>query len=82
MLAIGQPGEEFWSSKEVARWLGVTSRTVRLWAECGEIPALRAGRQWRFRPNELKLWLNNSANPIGSSRIVSERLQVEPPGKD
>ena len=40
-------------------WLGVSARTVCLWAECGEIPALKIGRQWRFPVSELRQWLDS-----------------------
>lgn len=43
----------------VAKWLGVSTRTVCLWAECKEIPALKIGRQWRFREGDLSVWLQD-----------------------
>ena len=41
----------------VSKWLGVSTRTLCLWAECREIPAIKIGRQWRFRESELANWL-------------------------
>jgi len=35
----------FLSTADVARSLGVAARTLCLWAECGEIPAIEIGRQ-------------------------------------
>jgi excisionase family DNA binding protein len=32
-------------------------RTVSLWAECGEIPAFKVGRQWRFRRESITKWI-------------------------
>jgi len=49
-------------TREVAEFLGVSSRTVRLWAELHEIPALRIGRQWRFRRSELNDWLGKKTS--------------------
>jgi excisionase family DNA binding protein len=43
----------------VAKWLGIAPRTVCLWAECKEIPAIKIGRQWRFREAEVGEWLRN-----------------------
>jgi excisionase family DNA binding protein len=43
----------------VAKWLGMAPRTVCLWAACKEIPAIKIGRQWRFRESELLEWLPN-----------------------
>ncbi len=45
------------TTKEVSRWLGVSSRTLRLWAESCEIPALKVGCQWRFDRNSIQEWL-------------------------
>ena len=35
-------------TEKVASRLQVAVRTIRLWAECGVVPALKIGRQWRF----------------------------------
>jgi excisionase family DNA binding protein len=51
--------ESFLTTAAVARWLGVAPRTICLWAECKEIPAIKIGRQWRFREGELFEWLRN-----------------------
>lgn len=49
--------EPFLSTSQVSKWLGIAPRTLCLWAECAEIPATKIGRQWRFRPREIKRWL-------------------------
>jgi excisionase family DNA binding protein len=57
----------------VARWLGISTRAVCLRAECKEIPAIKIGRQWRFRQDELREWLQSgragmvSKHTVGSS---------------
>ena len=51
--------EPLLTTAAVAKWLGVATRTVCLWAECKEIPAIKIGRQWRFREGELREWLNS-----------------------
>ena len=58
----------FWNSRDVAKWLDVTARTVCLWAERDKIPAVKVGRQWRFRPADLNAWLSRMANSSGASR--------------
>jgi len=45
------------TTEEISRWLGVSPRTICLWAECQEIPALKIGRHWRFDPESLTEWL-------------------------
>jgi len=51
--------EPLLTTAAVAKWLGIAPRTVCLWAECKEIPAIKIGRQWRFRESELRDWLRN-----------------------
>ena len=51
--------EPLLTTAAVAKWLGIAPRTVCLWAECKEIPAIKIGRQWRFRESELREWLRN-----------------------
>ena len=52
--------EPLLTTAAVAKWLGIAPRTVCLWAECTEIPAIKIGRQWRFRESELREWLQDS----------------------
>jgi excisionase family DNA binding protein len=52
--------EPLLSTAAVARWLGVSTRAVCLWAECKEIPAIKIGRQWRFRQEDLARWLEDA----------------------
>ncbi len=44
----------------VARKLGVSTRSIRLWAQCGELPAIKVGRQWRIEEASLHQWITNS----------------------
>jgi len=51
--------EPLMTTAAVAKWLGISTRAVCLWAECKEIPAIKIGRQWRFRQDELSEWLKS-----------------------
>ncbi len=51
--------EPLMTTAAVAKWLGISTRAVCLWAECKEIPAIKIGRQWRFRQDELAEWLKS-----------------------
>src|SRR5262249_45352315 len=58
--------EPLLSTAAVAKWLGVATRTICLWAECKEIPAIKIGRQWRFREGELREWIDSpQASRVG-----------------
>jgi excisionase family DNA binding protein len=51
--------EPLLTTAAVAKWLGISTRAVCLWAECRELPAIKVGRQWRFRHDELSDWLRS-----------------------
>jgi len=51
--------EPLLTTAAVAKWFGISTRAVCLWAECKELPAIKVGRQWRFRRDELGRWLEN-----------------------
>ena len=51
--------EPLLTTAAVAKWLGISTRAVCLWAECKTIPAIKIGRQWRFRQDELSQWLES-----------------------
>src|ERR1043166_1528225 len=67
----------FWNSRDVAKLLDVTARTVCMWAECGEIPAVRVGRQWRFRPADLNAWLGRMANSSTTAAALREPVGAQ-----
>ena len=52
--------EPLLTTAAVAKWLGISTRAVCLWAECKELPAIKLGRQWRFRRDELSDWLGRT----------------------
>ncbi len=45
------------TTEEALEYLHVSVRTVYRLIKSGKLPALRAGRQWRFRKRELDEWL-------------------------
>ncbi len=47
----------FLTTEEVLGCLKVTPRTVYRLIRSGELPAVRVGRQWRFRKGDLETWL-------------------------
>jgi excisionase family DNA binding protein len=63
------------TTAEVAKLLRISARTVRLWAECSELPALRVGSQWRFRVTEIERLLTKGgqqAEPRPGLRIPTK----------
>src|SRR6476469_341288 len=49
--------ESFLTTEEVLEYLQVNLRTVYRLIKAGKIPAVRVGRQWRFRKRDIDAWL-------------------------
>jgi len=71
--------EAFLTTEEVLEYLQVTQRTVYRLIKAGRIPAVRVGRQWRFRKQDVDRWLESqqgrsarAAAVIGTARPVPE----------
>jgi excisionase family DNA binding protein len=64
--------ETFLTTEEVLEYLQVNLRTVYRLIKAGKIPAVRVGRQWRFRKRDIDAWLD-------SQRARGSRPAVEVP---
>jgi excisionase family DNA binding protein len=70
--------ETFLTTEEVLEYLQVNLRTVYRLIKAGKLPAIRVGRQWRFRKVDLDAWLE-SQRP-GGPRPASEGGTAGRPG--
>jgi excisionase family DNA binding protein len=70
--------ETFLTTEEVLEYLQVNLRTVYRLIKAGKIPAVRVGRQWRFRKRDIDGWLDSQrpaatdAGAPAASRGASE----------
>ena len=55
--------ESFLTTEEVLEYLQVNLRTVYRLIKAGKIPAVRVGRQWRFRKRDIYAWLDSQRGP-------------------
>jgi excisionase family DNA binding protein len=82
-LPLNLPSDEvFLTTEEVLEYLQVNLRTVYRLIKAGKIPAVRVGRQWRFRKRDIDAWLD-SQRPRGgvssSAPPAVETLRGEHP---
>ena len=76
--------EHFLTTEEVLDYLQVNLRTIYRLIKAGKIPAVRVGRQWRFRKKDIDVWLaanrsDGRANGLGARPrilIVDDEPQV------
>ena len=71
-MGINFPDNEiFLTTEEVLEYLQVNLRTVYRLIKAGKIPAVRVGRQWRFRKRDIDAWLD-------TQRPRAERVPAAP----
>ena len=63
--------ETFLTTEEVLEYLQVNLRTVYRLIKAGKIPAVRVGRQWRFRKRDIDAWLDSQRPRGGAARAVA-----------
>jgi excisionase family DNA binding protein len=69
--------ETFLTTEEVLEYLQVNLRTVYRLIKAGKIPAVRVGRQWRFRKRDIDAWLDSQRPRGGAARAA----QAAPAGR-
>jgi len=57
--------DAFLTTEEVLEYLQVNLRTVYRLIKAGKIPAVRVGRQWRFRKHDIDAWLESQRTRAG-----------------
>jgi excisionase family DNA binding protein len=70
--------ETFLTTEEVLEYLQVNLRTVYRLIKAGKIPAVRVGRQWRFRKRDIDAWLDSqrgtrAARPSAAAAAAAAR---------
>jgi excisionase family DNA binding protein len=75
-LALNFPTDEvFLTTEEVLEYLQVNLRTIYRLIKAGKIPAVRVGRQWRFRKRDIDAWLD-SQRPRGDRPAAAPSTPV------
>jgi excisionase family DNA binding protein len=69
--------EGFLTTEEVLDYLHVNLRTVYRLIKAGKIPAVRVGRQWRYRKRDIDAWLE-SQRPRASRISATPARPVAP----
>jgi len=77
-VGVNFPNDEiFLTTEEVLEYLQVNLRTVYRLIKAGKIPAVRVGRQWRFRKRDIDAWLDTQ-RPRGERPTTADR----PPSRE
>jgi excisionase family DNA binding protein len=78
--------DEIMTVEEVAKYLKLQPQTVYKWAQEGQIPGAKLGKEWRFRRQILDEWVDNSIilskggfDLLIQSSLVGSRRKNLPP---
>jgi excisionase family DNA binding protein len=70
--------ETFLTTEEVLEYLQVNLRTVYRLIKAGKIPAVRVGRQWRFRKRDIDAWLDSQRGPRAARAAAAPAPAARP----
>jgi excisionase family DNA binding protein len=73
--------EGFLTTEEVLEYLQVNLRTVYRLIKAGKIPAVRVGRQWRFRKRDIDAWLETQRTRQVSRPAPPQARATPPAGR-
>lgn len=81
---MNRPDDDvFLTTEEVLEYLHVNLRTVYRLIKAGRIPAVRVGRQWRFRKRDIDAWLETQRphaegmpSPVHAASHLRKRVLV------
>ena len=53
--------QRYFSLKDIARYTGLSEKTLYKWAEAGNVPAHKVGRVWRFDRDEMDRFMQTQS---------------------
>ena len=73
--------DEIMTLEQVARYLKLKPQTVYKWAQEGQIPAAKLGKEWRFRKRILDEWIDTRImqSPAGEALDAMRKPAPEKP---
>jgi len=63
--------------QDVAEYLQVKERTIYQWAQKGDIPAFKLGNVWRFKRQDIDLWIEERKRDTPRSRALRQAAGEE-----
>lgn len=62
---------------EIAQYLGVSKETIYRWLDVNRIPALKVGKQWKFKVNEVDEWIRTGGAADESCENKKRKIKKE-----
>lgn len=75
---MSPPNDDILTLEEVAHYLKLKPQTVYKWAQEGQIPGTKLGKEWRFRKAILDEWIDSAIilSPAGFDLLQRSSQQA------
>ena len=64
--------ERLMTMKDVAEYLQIKERTIYGWVQNGQIPGFKLGNSWRFKREDIDLWIEERKKDTPRSQIIKD----------
>jgi excisionase family DNA binding protein len=62
--------EKLMTIQDVAEYLQIKERTIYGWVQNGKMPGFKLGNAWRFKREDIDLWIEERKNDTPRSQII------------
>ncbi len=78
---MGITGDDIMTVEELARYLKLKPQTVYKWAQEGQLPAAKLGKEWRFRRRIIDEWIDSAIqlSPGGFNLLIQQSQAAAQP---
>ena len=77
-MTINQTDPDILTIEQVAKYLKLQPQTIYKWAQEGQIPGAKVGKEWRFRKRILDEWLDTAIHlSKGGFDLMLQRSWLE-----
>lgn len=64
------PDKKLLTLQDVAEYLQIKERTIYGWVQNGKIPGFKLGNSWRFKQEDIDLWIEERKRDTPRSQIL------------
>lgn len=64
--------ERLMTLQDVAEYLQIKERTIYSWVQNGKIPGFKLGNTWRFKREDIDLWIEERKRDTPRSKTVQD----------
>jgi excisionase family DNA binding protein len=67
-MAKAEPS--IYDAGRLAKFFGVSQKTIRVWCKSGKLPAFKIGKEWKVRREDLQKLINRKVQSLQNKEIT------------